>query len=91
MYKRQILIIPTEKIIIGTLKIITMTLPSRKFLWFIRFIEDEIEPKQDRVSDPMPKLVNKYKSLSFGMFSKIQAIGIDNRKQKSLDFRWTSF
>ena len=55
----SILIIPTEKIIIGTLKTITMTLPSRKFLWFIRFIEDEIEPRQDRVSDPIPKLTNK--------------------------------
>ena len=55
----SILIIPTEKIIIGTLNIITMTLPSRKFRWFIRFIEDEIEPKQDKVSAPMPKLVNK--------------------------------
>ncbi len=55
----SILIIPTEKIIIGTLNIITMTLPSRKFRWFIKFIEDEIEPKQDRISDPMPKLANK--------------------------------
>ena len=53
------LIIPTEKIIIGTLNIITMTLPSRKFRWFIRFIDDEIEPKQDRVSDPILKLASK--------------------------------
>ena len=53
------LAIPTEKIIIGTLNIITMTLPSRKFRWFIRFIEDEIEPKHDKVSDPMPKLASK--------------------------------
>ena len=55
----SILIIPTEKIITGTLNIITMTLPSRKFRWFIKFIEDEIEPKQDRISDPMLKLANK--------------------------------
>ena len=55
----SILIIPTEKIIIGTLNIITITLPNKKFRWFIRFIEDEIEPKHDRVSDPIPKLVNK--------------------------------
>ena len=55
----SILIIPTEKIIIGTLNIITMTLPSRKFRWFIRFIDDEIEPKQDRVSDPILKLASK--------------------------------
>ena len=55
----SILIILTEKIIIGTLNIITMTLPSRKLRWFIRFIEDEIEPKQDKVSDPIAKLENK--------------------------------
>ena len=55
----SILIIPTEKIITGTLNIITMTLPSRKFRWFIRFIDDEIEPKHDRICDPMLKLANK--------------------------------
>ena len=55
----SILIIPTEKIITGTLNIITMTLPRRKLRWFIKFIEDEIEPKQDRISDPMLKLANK--------------------------------
>ena len=55
----SILTITTEKIIIGTLNTITIRLPSRKFLWFVRFIEDEIEPKQDRISDPIPKLANK--------------------------------
>ena len=53
------LIIPTEKIIIGTLNIITITLPSRKFRWFIRFIEDETEPRQDRINDPIAKVENR--------------------------------
>ena len=53
------LAIPTEKIIIGTLNIITITLPSRKFRWFMRFIEDEIEPRQDRINDPIAKLENR--------------------------------
>ena len=53
------LTIPTEKIIIGTLNIITTTLPSRKFRWFIRFIEDEIEPRHDRINDPIAKLESK--------------------------------
>ena len=53
------LTIPTEKIIIGTLNIITITLPSRKFRWFMRFIEDEIEPRQDRINDPIAKLENR--------------------------------
>ena len=53
------LIIPTEKIIIGTLNIITITLPSRKFRWFIKFIEEEIEPRHDRINDPIAKLENR--------------------------------
>ena len=55
----SILIIPTENIITGTLNIITITLPSRKFLWFIRFIEDEIEPRQDKINEPIAKLENR--------------------------------
>ena len=53
------LAIPTEKIIIGTLNIITITLPRRKFRRFIRFIEDEIEPRHDRINDPIAKLENR--------------------------------
>ena len=53
------LAIPTEKMTIGTLNIITITLPNRKFLWFIRFIEDEIEPRHDRINDPIAKLENR--------------------------------
>ena len=55
----SILIIPTEKIIIGALNIITITLPSRKFRWFIKFIEEEIEPRHDRINDPIAKLENR--------------------------------
>ena len=55
----SILIILTEKIIIGTLNIITIILPNRKFRWFIRFIEDEIEPRHDRMNDPIAKLENR--------------------------------
>ena len=53
------LTIPTEKIIIGTLNIITTTLPSKKFRWFIKFIEDEIEPRHDRMNAPIIKLENR--------------------------------
>ena len=53
------LTIPTEKIIIGTLNIITIILPNRKFRWFIRLIEDEIEPRHDRMNDPIAKLENR--------------------------------
>ena len=50
---------PTEKIITGTLNTITITLPSKKFRWFIKFIDDEIDPKQDRISEPIAKLANR--------------------------------
>ena len=53
------LTILTEKIITGTLNIITIILPNRKFRWFIRFIEDEIEPRHDRMNDPNAKLQNR--------------------------------
>ena len=76
----SILIIPTEKIIIGILNIITITLPNRKFLWFIRFIEEEIEPKQDRINEPIEKLTKMYVILSLPIFNKIHAMGIDNKK-----------
>ena len=53
------LTIPTEKIIIGTLNIITIILPRRKFRLFIRFIDDEIEPRHDRMNDPITELENR--------------------------------
>ena len=55
----SIFMIPTEKIIIGTLNIITITLPNKKFRWFIKFIDDEIDPKQDKINEPKAKLTNK--------------------------------
>ena len=55
----SILMIPTEKIIIGTLNTITITLPNKKFRWFIKFMDDEIDPKQDKINEPKAKLANK--------------------------------
>ena len=43
-------------------------------------IHDEIEPKHDKINDPIEKLAKRQMSLSFVIFSKTQAIGIDNRK-----------
>ena len=54
----SILIILTENIITGILNIMTITLPSKKFLWFIKFIDEEMEPKQDKINDPIEKLKN---------------------------------
>ena len=54
-----ILTIPTEKITTGILNIITIILPREKFLLFNKFIEDDIDPINDRINDPKRKLNNK--------------------------------
>ena len=71
---------PIEKIITGILKIITITLPNKQFLWFKRFIDADIDPKQDKIREPKTKLNNKLYTLSKEIFSIIQAIGIDTKK-----------
>mgnify|MGYP003307339464 CR=1 FL=1 len=58
------LISPTEKITTGTLNIITITLPNKKFLWFIRFIEEEIEPKQDKIKEYRKRMFFKLDGLA---------------------------
>ena len=50
------LFIPTENIIRGILNKRTMTLPIEKFVLFNKFIDAEIEPKQDKINDPIIKV-----------------------------------
>ena len=50
------LTIPTEKIITGILNIITIILPKEKFFLLSKFIEDEIDPRQDKINEPIIKL-----------------------------------
>ena len=47
------LLIPTENIINGTLKKRTTMPPREKFVLFNKFIEAEIEAKQDKINDPI--------------------------------------
>ena len=49
---------PTEKIITGMLKTITIKLLRVKFLLFSKFIEAAIDPKQDKTKDPIKKLIS---------------------------------
>ena len=53
------LFIPTENMITGMLNKSTIMLPIEKFALFNKFIEAEIEPKQDKINDPIIKVINK--------------------------------
>ena len=67
--------IPTEKIIRGMLNKSTITLPIEKFVLFNKFIDAEIEPKQDKINDPIIKVNTKlYTSLAVRL-KKILTIG----------------
>ena len=53
------LFIPTENIIRGMLNKSTIILPIEKFVLFNKFIEAEIEPKHDKINDPIIKVKTK--------------------------------
>ena len=76
----SLLFIPTEKIIRGMLNKSTITLPIEKFVLFNKFIEAEIEPKQDKINDPIIKVkIKLYTSLA-GRLKKILTIGNETKK-----------
>ena len=76
----SLLFIPTEKIIRGMLNKRTMTLPIEKLVLFNKFIDAEIEPKQDKINDPTIKVkIKLYTSLA-GRLKKILIIGKEIKK-----------
>ncbi len=52
----SVLFIPTENIIRGMLNKSTIIDPIEKFVLFNKFIEAEIEPKHDKINDPIIKV-----------------------------------
>ena len=50
------LFIPTEKIITGIQNKRTIILPIEKLVLFNKFIDAEIEPKQDKINEPIKKV-----------------------------------
>ncbi len=50
---------PTENIIIGILNKRTIIPPIEKFALFNKFIEADIELKQDKINDPIIKVIIK--------------------------------
>ena len=69
------LFIPTENIIRGMLNKSTITLPIEKFVLFNKFIEAEIEPKHDKINDPIIKVKTKLYTSLVGRLKKILTIG----------------
>ena len=53
------LFIPTENIMSGILNKRTIIEPIEKFVLFNKFIEAEIDPKQDKINDPIIKVKTK--------------------------------
>ena len=50
------LFIPTENIMSGILNKRTIIEPIEKFVLFNKFIEAEIDPKQDKINEPIKKV-----------------------------------
>ncbi len=73
------LFIPTENIISGMLNKSTITLPIEKFVLFNKFIEAEIEPKQDKINDPIIKVKTKLYISLVGRLKKILTIGNETK------------
>jgi hypothetical protein len=73
------LFIPTENIISGMLNKSTITLPIEKFVLFNKFIEAEIEPKQDKINDPIIKVITKLYISFVGRLKKILTTGNETK------------
>ena len=79
---------PTENIIRGMLNKSTITLPIEKFVLFNKFIEAEIEPKHDKINDPIIKVeIKLYNSLA-GRLKKILTIGNETKKGIWTKIKW---
>ena len=75
----SVLLIPTENMITGMLNKSTIMLPIEKFVLFNKFIDAEIDPKQDKINDPIIKVkIKLYTSLA-GRLKKILTIGNETK------------
>ena len=82
------LFIPTEKIIRGMLNKSTITLPIEKFVLFNKFIEAEIEPKHDKINDPIIKVKIKLYTSLIGRLKKILTTGKDTKNGICTKIKW---
>ena len=82
------LFMPTENIITGILNKSTIILPIEKFVLFNKFIDAEIEPKHDKINDPIIKVKNKLYTSFIGRLKKIPAIGIETKNGICINIKW---
>ena len=73
------LFIPTEKIITGIQNKRTIKLPIEKLVLFNKFIDAEIDPRQDKISEPITNVNIKLKTSLIGRLKNIQAIGMESK------------
>ena len=71
---------PTENIIIGMLNKRTIIPPIEKFALFNKFIDAEIELKQDKINEPITNVTIKLYTSYIGRLNKILAKGIEIKK-----------
>ena len=74
------LLIPTENIITSMLNKIIIKLPIEKFVLFNKFIDAEIEIKDDKINDPIIKVNSNVDISLLGRLNKSPAIGIEIKK-----------
>ena len=72
--------VPIEKIMTGIKNKRTIKLPIEKLVLFNKFIDAEIDPKQDKINEPIINVKIKLYTSLIGRLKKIQAIGIEAKK-----------
>ena len=82
------LFIPTENIIRGMLNKSTITLPIEKLVLFNKFIDAEIEPKQDKINEPIIKVKIKLYISLVGRLKKILIIGNETKNGIWTKIKW---
>ena len=74
------LFVPIEKIMTGIKNKRTIKLPIEKLVLFNKFIDAEIEPKHEKINEPIKKVNSKLYNSIGGRLKNILAIGIENKK-----------
>ena len=72
----------------GMLNKSTITLPIEKFVLFNKFIEAEIEPKHDKINDPIIKVNIKLYISLVGRLKKILIIGNEIKNGIWTKIKW---
>ena len=79
---------PTENIITGILNRSTIILPIEKLVLFNKFIDAEIEPKHDKINDPIIKVIIKLYISFSGRLKKMPTTGIETKKGICTNIKW---